>query len=179
MSAAVLVLDVQYRPLMIESWQRAITSVFTGKTEVVEYSKDRTIKGASQEYPMPLVVRVLRSFKRDKLRIKFSRLNIYARDNFTCVYCGIQFMAEDLTFDHVLPQSKGGKTCWENIVTACGPTGNGCNPRKANRTPEQAGMPLLRKPKKPSYLPMITVKMDIKNVPKEWRPYWSADLTKG
>ena len=175
MSAAVLVLDVQYRPLVIESWQRAITGVFTGKTEVVVYSKDRTIKGVSQEYPMPSVVRVLRSFKRDKLRIKFSRLNVYARDNFTCQYCRHQFMAEDLTFDHVTPQSKGGKTCWENIVASC----VSCNRRKANRTPEQADMPLLKRPKKPSYLPMITVKMDIKHVPEEWRDYWSVDLTRG
>ena len=175
MSAAVLVLDVQYRPLVVESWQRAITGVFTGKTEVVEYSKDRTIKGASREYPMPMVVRVLRSFKRDKLRIKFYRLNVYARDNFTCQYCGVRFMSEDLNLDHVLPQSRGGKTCWENIVASCVP----CNRTKSDRTPEQAGMPLLRRPKKPSYLPMITVKMDIKNVPPEWQPYWSTELTKG
>jgi 5-methylcytosine-specific restriction endonuclease McrA len=175
MSSAVLVLDVQYRPLVIESWQRAITGVFTGKTEVVHYSKDRTIKGASREYPMPLVVRVLRNFKRDKLKIKFSRLNVYARDNFTCQYCRMQFMSEDLTFDHVIPQSKGGKTCWENIVAAC----VSCNRIKANRTPEQAGMSLLKKPKKPSYLPMITVKMDLKSVPEEWKAYWSVDLSKG
>lgn len=175
MSAAVLVLDVQYRPLRVEGWQRAITSVFTGKTEVIEFSKDRTIKGASQDYPMPLVIRVVRSFKRDKLRIKFSRLNVYARDNFTCLYCGTRFMSEDLTFDHVIPQSRGGKTSWENIVSCC----ISCNRAKSNRTPEQAGMPLLRKPKKPSYLPMITVKTDLKHVPEEWKTYWSVDLTVG
>lgn len=175
MSAAVLVLDVQYRPLVVESWQRAITSVFAGKTEVVEYSKDRTIKGVTQEYPMPSVVRVLRSFKRDKLRIKFSRLNVYARDNFTCQYCGVRFMSEDLTFDHVVPQSKGGKTCWENIVSSC----VACNRAKADRMLEQTGMRLLHKPKKPSYLPMVTVKMDSRNVPEEWKSYWSVDLTRG
>jgi len=173
MSVAVLVLDADWMPLRIESWQRAICDVFTGKVEILEHSRDRTIQGVNRTYPMPAVVRVLRRFKRERLRIKFSRLNIYARDKFECKYCGIRFMSEDLTFDHVLPQSQGGKTCWENIVACCGI----CNRRKANRTPEQAKMKLLSKPKKPSYLPAITVKMDLRHVPEEWKNYWVTDLT--
>lgn len=173
MSAAiVLYLDVDYRPLRIEPWQRAISDFFTGKTEVVEYSRDRTIQGVSTTYPMPAVVRVLRRFKRDRIRIKFSRLNIYARDGFVCQYDGFRYDAEDLTFDHVKPRSRGGRTEWANIVTCC----RGCNSSKADRTPAEAGMTLLRAPKKPAYLPSVMVKMDAKHMPPEWAGYWTTTL---
>jgi 5-methylcytosine-specific restriction endonuclease McrA len=121
---------------------------------------------------MPAVVRLLRRFRRDRQAIKFSRLNIYTRDRFTCQYCGAQLLAEDLTFDHVVPRAAGGRTAWDNIVTACVP----CNSRKANRTPQQASMALLRKPAKPRFLPTVTVKMDGRHVPQEWRPYWNVTL---
>ena len=87
-------------------------------------------------------------------------------------YCGKKFVSEDLTFDHVVPRSAGGRTSWDNIVTACVP----CNSDKANRTPQQASMTLLRKPAKPRYLPTVTVKMDGRHVPQEWRPYWNVTL---
>lgn len=169
---AVLYLDRSYRPLRVESWQRAIADFFTGKVEVIEHSRDRTIQGINRTYPMPAVVRVLRSFKRDKIRIKFSRLNIYARDAFVCQYDGQRYDAEDLTFDHVTPRSKGGKTEWGNIVTCC----RGCNAAKADRTPAQAGMTLLRAPRKPRFLPAVMVKMDARHMPAEWAGYWSETL---
>lgn len=171
-AAAVLYLDVDYRPLRVEHWQRAIADYFTGKTEVVEYSRDRTIQGVSQTYPMPAVVRVLRRFKRDRIRVKFSRLNIYARDGFVCQYDGKRYASEDLTFDHVVPRAQGGKTCWENVVACCGP----CNATKADRTPTQAGMRLLRAPRKPHALPAVMVKMDARQMPPEWAGYWSDTL---
>src|SRR5258708_5060847 len=116
-NTGVLVLDVDFRPLRVAHWQTVICDYFLGgKLEVIEYSRDRTIKGVKQDYPMPSVVRVLKRFKRDRLALKFSRLNIYARDGFTCQYCAVRFATEDLTFDHVMPRSRGGKTCWENIV---------------------------------------------------------------
>jgi len=170
---AVLFLDEAYRPLRIEPWQRAIADVFLGKVEIIEYSRDRTIQGASRTYPMPAVVRVLRRFKRDRIAIKFSRLNIYTRDDFRCQFCGISFVTEELTFDHVVPRSQGGRTEWANIVTCCG----FCNRKKENRTPEQAGMRLLKKPVKPRYLPIVTVAgMDRRSLPPEWIPYWSTSL---
>ena len=170
--SAVLFLDQNYQPLRIESWQRAIADFMLGKIEVVEYSRDRTIKGVDREYPMPAVVRVLRRFRRDKIRIKFSRLNVYARDRFTCAYCGQRFMSEDLTFDHVVPRSRGGKTTWENIVTCCVQD----NAQKADRTPAEAGMILRWKPKKPGFLPAVTVQMNTKDVPPEWQGYWTGAL---
>jgi 5-methylcytosine-specific restriction endonuclease McrA len=113
-----------------------------------------------------IAARVLRRFRRDRQAIRFSRVNIYTRDAFTCQYCGERFDTEGLTFDHVLPRSAGGRTSWENIVTACVP----CNHAKANRTPEQARMHLRRRPAKPRYLPVVTAQMDRRYVPDEWRP---------
>lgn len=167
----ILYLDHEWRPLRVESWTRAISDFCLGKVEVIEYSKDRKIRGVTREYPMPVVVRVLKRFKREKIRIKFSRLNIYARDKFTCQFCRQRFDTEDLTFDHVLPRSRGGVTSWENIVTCCVP----CNSEKADRTPEEAGMKLMRRPTKPTFLPSITVKYDGR-APEEWRPYWDGIL---
>lgn len=172
MNAAVLVLDVGMRPLRVENWQRAICDLFLGKVEVLEYSKDRTIQGVNRAWPMPSVVRVLHNFKRDRIRVKFSRLNIYTRDGFKCQFCGQRFESEDLTFDHVIPRSRGGKTTWENIVTAC----VACNKAKSDRTPAEAHMKLLKQPRKPAYLPAMTVKMDTRRVPEEWKPYWTTSL---
>lgn len=172
MSAAVLFLDSDYRPLRVEPWQRAISDLFLGKVEVIEHSRDRTIQTVTRAVPMPSVVRVLRRFKRDRIRIKFSRLNIYARDGFTCQYCGARAPTEDLTFDHVIPRSRGGKTCWENIVTCC----IACNGAKADRTPAEAGLELRARPRKPHWLPAVTVRMSGGAMPEEWRPYWSTAL---
>lgn len=173
MSAAVLFLDADWRPLRVESWQRAISDLCLGKIEVIEYSRDRTIRGVERTYPMPSVVRVLRRFRRERIRMRFSRLNIYARDRFTCQYCGGRGVTEDLTFDHVVPRSRGGRTSWENIVTCC----QRCNRAKADRTPAEAGLVLLARPRKPHYLPAISVRVnDAASIPEEWRGYWSASL---
>jgi 5-methylcytosine-specific restriction endonuclease McrA len=173
MSAAVLFLDHDYRPLRVTSWQRAICDVFVGKVEVIAYSRDRMIQGVDRVHAMPSVVRVLRRFRRDRIRIKFSRVNIYARDAFVCQYDGRRYPTEELTFDHVVPRSRGGRTCWENIVTCC----VACNAAKANRTPEEAGMRLRTAPKRPHLLPTVTVRgMDAASIPDEWRSYWSGSL---
>jgi 5-methylcytosine-specific restriction endonuclease McrA len=172
MNAAVLVLDVGMRPLRVESWERAICDFFLGKVEIVEYSKDRTIHSANRSWPMPSVVRILHHFKRERLQVKFSRINIYTRDGFRCQFCGLPGKTEELTFDHVLPRSRGGRTVWENIVTCCMP----CNKHKGDHIPAEAGMRLLKVPRKPAYLPLITVKMDNRNLPSEWAPYWTTTL---
>ena len=171
-TAAVLVLDVGWVPLRVEPWQRIVCDMFLGKVEVIEYSADKTIKGVNRTWPMPSVVRLVRSFKRDRLRTKFSRINVYARDGFRCQYCGERKDTEDLTFDHVVPRAQGGKTTWENVVACCVP----CNSGKANRTPSQAGMRLLAIPRKPRYLPAIMVPLD-KHAPPEWENYWRTKLT--
>ena len=168
----VLVLDIGWRPLRVEDWRKAFVDVFLGKTEVVSYSQDRTIQSATRSWPMPSVVRILHHFKRERIRVKFSRINIYTRDGFRCQFCGRPGKTEELTFDHVLPRSRGGRTVWENIVTCCMP----CNKFKGDRTPVEAGMKLLKVPRRPVYLPSITVKMDSRNLPAEWAPYWTTTL---
>lgn len=170
-TAAVLVLDVGMQPLRVDSWQRAFCDVLLGKTEVIEYSADKTIRSANATWPMPSVVRLLRHFKRDKVRIKFSRINIYARDHFTCQYCGNRFMTEELTLDHVLPRSRGGRTTWENVVACC----VDCNRDKADKTPAEAGLKLRSVPRKPHNLPHILVPLDRKAPPK-WSNYWRVAL---
>lgn len=169
--SAVLVLDVGMQPLLVQSWQKAITNVFLGKAEIVEYSRDKTIRSVSQEWKMPSVIRMLSPFKRSRMRVKFSRIGVYARDGFRCQYCGNQKSTEELSYDHVVPRAQGGKTSWENIVTAC----ITCNTHKGNRTPEQAGMRLLSTPKKPHHLPAIQVSIS-KGTPPEWKDYWNVAL---
>jgi len=109
---------------------------------------------------------------------RFSRHSIFERDNSTCMYCGKHFPRSQLTIDHVFPQSRGGADTWENLVLAC----LACNVRKGNRTPEEAGMPLIHRPTKPSWLPHFGARVpeDQLNV---WRKFvdvahWAPPLPK-
>lgn len=168
----VLYLDVGMQRSHMKDWKEAIADVLLGKVEVIKYSRDLTIKGVGRTYRMPSVVKLVKSFNRNRRKVKFSRINVYRRDNFSCLYCGEQKKTEDLDFDHVIPRSQKGKTCWENIATSC----KGCNRRKSNRTPEQANMRLLKQPKKPHYLPEMEMRMDVSRMPPEWKGYWSDAL---
>ncbi len=177
---SVLLLDMTYEPIRIIDWQDAMTLIVTGDAEVVE-EIDQPVRSAMQTWNMPSVIRQLKKFKR-RGEVKFSRLNIYMRDNWTCQYCRQKMRTQELTFDHVLPRAQGGKTSWTNIVTACRP----CNSRKDNRTPEQAKMRLLRQPEQPKWLPAQTV-IRLKTIPKQWEPYidvrsvayWTEELETG
>jgi 5-methylcytosine-specific restriction endonuclease McrA len=99
--------------------------------------------------------------------IRFSRENIYVRDKYTCQYCLGRHSAKDLTLDHVIPVSKGGKKDWDNIVTAC----KTCNQIKANRTPNEARMPLRVKPVAPQWLPQEELRISTRNAPDSWLLY--------
>jgi len=146
----VLVLNITYEPLKIVNWKKAITLLFLGKVEVLE-EYGREIHSVSFTVKLPAVVRLLRMVKRPKTPVKFSRQNIYARDKYRCQYCGRKFAPEELTYDHVLPRSRGGKTEWRNIVTCCVE----CNRRKGGHTPAEAGMKLIRKPSRPKWVPAL------------------------
>lgn len=176
-----LVLNATYEPLKVIDWQRAITLWVQGKVEIVEEG-DRVIRSMSLSFKIPSVVRLLYYAKlRKRPTVQFTRANIYARDEYTCQYCfggdpqaPTPSKPEDLTFDHVLPVSQGGTRNWDNIVTACEP----CNRRKANRTPEQAGMLLRHKPRRPSVLaPTMKISLGYKT-PANWRSwlYWHVEL---
>jgi len=168
-----LVLDQSYRPLEIVHWTRAVTLFFQGKCEIVsEY--DGFIRSTSLVIKMPAVVRLLRMFRRHKKPVKFSRVNIYGRDDYRCLYCGERKRMQELTYDHVVPRSQGGKTTWTNIATAC----EDCNSKKANRTPAQAGMRLRKQPVQPVDLPAIVIELSRESVPDAWRDflYWTGEL---
>lgn len=135
---------LSYYPLSLWPWQEATKAVFLDRVAVVsEY--DQTVHSPNFEFRLPSVI-VLKDFVELDRTPSFTRMNIYARDRFTCAYCGLKKNTRDLTFDHVLPRSKGGRTSWENIVTACQP----CNTKKAAKTPSEAGMKLLAEPRAPT-----------------------------
>lgn len=168
-----LVLNQGYEPIKIVSWQRAITLLFLGKCEVIE-EYDRDIKTTSLVIKIPSIVRLFKAFRRHKKPTKFSRINIYGRDNYSCQYCGAKKQIAELSYDHVVPRSHGGKTTWTNIVTAC----ETCNRKKANRTPAQAGMRLLKVPVQPASTPTLVVTVSKTSVPDAWRDflYWTSEL---
>jgi 5-methylcytosine-specific restriction endonuclease McrA len=169
-----LVLSQGYEPIKIVSWQRAITLLFLGKVEVIE-EYDRNIKTTSLVIKIPAVVRLLNAFRRHKKPTKFSRVNIYGRDDYRCQYCGEKEKTiSELTYDHVVPRAQGGKTTWTNIVTCC----SDCNGAKANRTPAQAGMRLLKAPVQPTAAPVLVVTVSRESMPDAWRDflYWTGEL---
>ena len=169
-----LLLNTTYEPLRILHWQKAITLLWREKVEVLEVY-DRKIYGVSNSIPLPSVMRLHSMIRlRDKHgALKFSRANIFTRDGYCCQYCTKAFKTSDLTFDHILPISRGGRKTWENIVTACWR----CNNRKSGRTPKEAGMRLLKKPVKPRWTQMATITSNIRNAPNSWRDYleWNTN----
>lgn len=168
-----LVLSQGFEPVKIVSWQRALTLLFLGKVEVIE-EYDRDVKTTSIAIKIPAVVRLLRAFRRHAKPVKFSRINIYGRDKYTCQYCGAKKPIGELTYDHVVPRAQGGKTTWTNIATCC----QLCNRKKANRTPAEAGMRLLKTPVQPTATPVLVVTLSRTSVPDAWRDYmyWTSEL---
>ena len=166
----VLVLDANYTPVRIVSWERAVCLLYDNKCEVVE-EFDEVLRSPSMSMRMPSIIRMRKVARNRKLSIKFSRNNMMLRDGGACAYCGDDTLApHELNYDHVLPRSRGGKTNWENCVMSCYP----CNARKADRTPAEAGMPLRKVPQKPRWLPVVHKKFDLKTVPESWRPWLAA-----
>ncbi len=173
MTANTLLLTQGYEPLKVISWQRAITLFTLGKVEVIE-NYDTDIRSPTVVFKMPAVVRLINAFRRHKKPVKFSRVNIYARDKYRCQYCRKKVTLSTATYDHVVPRAQGGKTEWTNIATAC----YACNERKGGRTPQQAGMKLRTKPIRPVWVPAMTLQINRKSVPDAWRDYlyWTGGL---
>ena len=169
----VLLLNITYEPLKIINWKRALTMLFLGKVEVIE-QYNREVHSVSFTVRLPSVVRLLQMVRRPKSVVRFSRQNIYARDRYRCQYCGGRFSSEDLTYDHILPKSRGGKTRWDNIVTCCVE----CNRKKGGRTPAEASMKLVREPTIPNWVPAIRITIGFQKVPETWRDYlyWNLEL---
>lgn len=135
---------LSYFPLSLWSWQDAIKAVFLERVNVVsEY--DTVVHSPSFEAKLPSVISLKKFAPMDRSPA-FTRFNVFLRDHFTCLYCGDLHPANNLTFDHVVPRSRGGRTTWQNVATAC----SVCNLHKANRTPKEAGMAMRWTPNRPT-----------------------------
>ena len=166
-----LILNANYRPKAVVPWQKAVELVFREVVYTVATYEDWVVRSPSTSILVPAVL-ALKKYIDIHQPVRFTRTNVYLRDNYACQYCGASvlkgtLLRAELTFDHVVPRYHGGITKWTNIVTAC----KVCNLRKANRTPKEAGMPLLSKPYAPMNLSDIGYGFAHKKVPEPWKEF--------
>ncbi len=195
LNTSVLVLNRSFLPIHITNVRRGFTLLYQGIARAVdeEYRtfdfqswselsvamNTESIGWVQGRIRVPRVI-VLTTFDRiPKRHVRFSRLNIYARDAFTCQYCGERPARSELNLDHVVPRSLGGRSTWENVVCSC----LDCNRRKGGRTPRQARLRLRRKPVRPQWTPFVNLMLSTVRY-QEWRPflnivdasYWNTEL---
>lgn len=160
--------DEQYQTFDFPSWSELSFAVHEESVGLV----DRMIR-------VPRVILLTAYDRLPKRDIRFSRMNILIRDNYTCQYCGGRLKRNQLNLDHVIPRSRGGRTTWENVVTSC----HDCNCRKGGRLPVEAGLRLIRKPYRPNIFP-FSLLLSRPNIHRAWRPflnivdfsYWNVEL---
>ena len=186
-----LVLNRNWQAVHIATVARALVKLYRGTARVVDphdyqtydwsdwaqlrpAGDDAFVQGVSLQICVPEVVTLTDYDAVPSAQVAFSRRNIFKRDKFTCVYCGVQPGTDELTIDHVIPRAHGGQSTWENCVLAC----LACNHRKADRTPEQARLRLRKQPVRPTWKPVYATD----SVPiKSWtkfvsEAYWNAEL---
>ena len=187
-----LVLNRTWTPINVTSVRRAICLAFVGLARIVEVrsyelftfegwvrrgpTNGRLIRGVDMIFDAPEVVLIRHYDRVPGGGVVFSRRNLYRRDRFSCQYCGARPGTEELTVDHVVPRSRGGRTTWENCVVAC----VACNTRKGDRTPEEAGMVLHTRPVKPTWSPLYAFSRRMDR-PASWdaflsEAYWNTEL---
>jgi 5-methylcytosine-specific restriction endonuclease McrA len=159
----VLVLNATYEPINVCTVRRAVVLLLKEKAEPLEIG-EWELHSATSSIARPVVIRLVSYVRipRDTHRRKITRRAVFARDDWTCQYCGSR---SNLTVDHVVPRSKGGSSTWENIVASCAP----CNRRKGNASPRQAGMRLARQPRTPS--PHVFIQVASPTIPAAWAQY--------
>ncbi|MEY4690733.1 MAG: hypothetical protein RIT19_1058 [Verrucomicrobiota bacterium] len=194
----VLVLNRLWQAVNVCSVRRALALLFEGNAQVVfgmgdgdyrtlDFQQWRDLSRTSPDpegsvgtvsfrIRVPRVILLMGFDRFPKKEVKFTRHNLFERDRNTCQYCGKTFDRRDLNLDHVIPRDRGGPTTWENIVCSCIP----CNTRKANRTPAEAQMRLVRKPKRPKWRPFVQVSFGA-SIHDSWRhfldvAYWNVEL---
>ena len=166
-----LILNADYRPLSyfplsLWPWQEAIKAVYLKRVNVAaEY--EEVVRSEKLTLPLPSVI-VLKNYVVPTKTVPFTRATLFLRDEFTCQYCG--YKGKDLTFDHVVPKSRGGKTRWDNVVAAC----QSCNLREAAKTTSQAGFKLKKAPTKPS--PEVLLNKGKKFPPSDMHKSWNDFL---
>ncbi len=150
LSDPVLVVNQNYEPLITTSVKRAIVMVYLGKASLVEARRGRRVRSVTRSIEEPSIVRLELYTRVPYRQVMLNRKNIIKRDNNMCQYCGAT--SGNMTVDHVIPKLRKGADTWENLVCAC----ERCNNKKGNRTPEEAGMKLRNRPRRPSHLTFIT-----------------------
>ena len=163
-----LLLDSSYYPVEVINWKRAIILLISGRAETVTDYTKTVIRSAHDTFKLPKILR-LYSLHKARKSIKFCRFNVLYRDNFECQYCHKKFTPKELTLDHVIPTSRGGKNTWDNVVAAC----SRCNGKKGSKLLHEAGLKLTKKPKKPSWSPQIVLKLKSDD-PTEWSDWFRS-----
>lgn len=159
---AVLVLNADFTPLTLCSVERAFLLTYLQKAEIISDVKGKTLRSVSEEYLLPSVIKVKKYVNVPYKGVILTRHNVFKRDQFSCQYCGTN---KDLTLDHLIPKSKGGKSTWTNLVTAC----KNCNARKGDYQPEEVGLTLVKKPIRPSYV--MFLRSTSKTLRDDWLPF--------
>jgi 5-methylcytosine-specific restriction endonuclease McrA len=162
----VLVLNATYEPINVCTVRRAVVLLLKSKAEVIEHAEWK-LHSATSTMERPVVIRLVTYVRipRDTHRRRITRRAVFARDDWTCQYCGSR---SNLTVDHVVPRSRGGGSSWDNIVASCAP----CNRRKGNAPLRQSGMHLVRQPKAPH--PSVFIAVASPTIPIAWRAYLAA-----
>lgn len=165
---------LSYFPLSLWSWQDTVKAVFLNRVTIIsEY--DSFIHSPSMTMRLPSVI-ALKDYVQQSPNPAFTRFNVFLRDRFNCQYCNREFHAQDLTFDHVVPRSKGGRTSWSNVVAAC----SRCNLQKANKMPKECGMVPRVEPKQPTtwQLQENGRRFPPNHLHHSWRDYlyWDSEL---
>jgi len=195
LNSAVLVLNRSWMPIHITTAKRAFCLLYIGvakaldeQFEMFNFDDWAELKPNDGEpvaglvngvIKIPKVIVLLTYDRMPKRTVRFSRKNIYLRDKYTCQYCGRKSSAGELNIDHIIPRSRGGRSTWDNVVCSC----HECNRKKGGSTPEEAGMSLIRKPRKPRWTPYLGFQFDPQRY-KEWLPflnfidvaYWNVEL---
>ena len=161
-----LVLNATFEPINVCTVRRAVVLLLKDKAEIIEHASWE-LHSATTAISRPVVIRLVTYVRipRDAHRRKITRRAVFARDDWTCQYCGSR---SNLTVDHVVPRSKGGASSWDNIVASCAP----CNRRKGNSLPRQVGMKLLKQPRTPS--PHVFIQVASPTIPVAWQQYLAA-----
>ena len=162
----VLVLNATYEPINVCAARRALVLMLKGVAAAEESGSD-AVHSAKQTVSVPSVIRLLEYRRIPRQTRALSRKNILVRDRHTCQYCSCTYSATDLTLDHVVARSRGGKSTWENLVACC----RGCNNRKGDRLPEEAGMKLEHRPKPFTLHTSRSLMRQLGNHQEAWRKY--------
>lgn len=165
---AVLLLNSTYEPLNVINVKRALRLLFTHKAENLERNGE-VVHSMGREIPLPAVVRLAYYVKRPSQRVKFTKQTVLARDQYTCMYCGLQ--TRELTLDHVIPKVRGGQTVWNNVVACC----KKCNGAKGHKSVKDAGLKLIKVPREPRFLPYIRLVRHTRH--DSWDKYLFTDTS--